>query len=133
MPRWEPAAAESGRPEQGVAADILARIDAIESRLSAVEQRVGTGPDTGDLDQQIGQARGERQAAADAEDYEQAASLRDREKELRAEKESRHQQWAAGHPDLPALAEKVRQLSEEIEQLHGLLRQQGLEPGEGTA
>jgi ATP-dependent Clp protease ATP-binding subunit ClpA len=129
----EPVSAGAGRPERAVAADLLARIDAIESRLLAVEQRVGTGPDTGDLDQQIGQARGERQAAADAEDYEQAASLRDREKELLAEQKSRHQQWAAAHPDLPALAKKVRQLSEEIERLGDLRRQHGTEPEEGTA
>ena len=32
---------------------VVARVSAIESRLSAVEQRVGTGSDTGDLDQQI--------------------------------------------------------------------------------
>jgi ATP-dependent Clp protease ATP-binding subunit ClpA len=123
----------AARPEPVLAADLLARINAIESRLSAVEQRVGTGPDTGDLDQQIGQLRSERHTAADTEDYEQAASLRDREKELHAEKQSRHQQWAAAHPDLPTLAEKVRQLSDEIERLRGLLRQHGTEPEEGTA
>jgi len=127
----EPVAAGTEQPEPVLAADLLARIDAIEDRLLAVEQRVGTGPDTGDLDQQIGQARGERHAAAEAEDYEQAAALRDREKELLADKQSRHQQWAAAHPDLPALAEKVRQLSDEIERLRGLLREHGTEPEEG--
>jgi ATP-dependent Clp protease ATP-binding subunit ClpC len=43
---------------------------------------------------------------------------------------------AAEHPDPPSLAElaeKVRQLSEEVEQLRGLLRRHGLEPGAGTA
>jgi ATP-dependent Clp protease ATP-binding subunit ClpA len=130
-PGKEPTSAGAGPSERGLAADLLARIDAIESRLLAVEQRVGTGPDTGDLDRQIRQIRRERVAAADAEDYERAASLRDREKELHAEQESRHQQWAAVHPDLPALAEKVRQLSEEIERLRDL-RQHGTEPEEGT-
>jgi ATP-dependent Clp protease ATP-binding subunit ClpA len=105
----------------------------IESRLSAVEQRVGIAPGTGDLDRQIEQARSERQAADAAEDYERAASLRDREEELLAERASRHQQWVAEHPDLPSLAEKVRQLSEEVEQLRALLRQQGPEPEKGTA
>ncbi len=71
-PGKEPAATGAGQQEREVAAGILTRINAIESRLSAVEQRVGTGPDTGDLDQQIGQARGERYAADVAEDYEQA-------------------------------------------------------------
>jgi hypothetical protein len=126
----EPATAGGARLlERGV----VARVSAIESRLSAVEQRVGTGPDTGDLDQQIEQTRGEKETALAAEEYEQAAPLRDREKELLAEKASRHQEWAAAHPDLPSLAEKVRQLSDEIERLRGLLRQHGTESEEGTA
>jgi hypothetical protein len=104
----------------------------VESRLSAVEQRVGMVPDTADLDRQIRQARNDRSTAIVAHDDERAASLRDREQELLAEKASRHQQWAADHPDLPTLAEKVRQLSEEIEQLRELLRQQGPGPEERT-
>jgi ATP-dependent Clp protease ATP-binding subunit ClpA len=40
----EPAAAGAGQREQELVADILIRINAIESRLLAVEQRVGTGP-----------------------------------------------------------------------------------------
>jgi len=59
-----------------------ARLDAFERRLAAIEQRVGKGPDTGDLDEQIERVRAERQAAADAQQYEQAASLRDQERQL---------------------------------------------------
>ena len=111
---------------------VVARVNAIDSRLSAVEQRVGTGPDTGDLDQQIEQVQRDRQAAADAQEYEQAASLRDREKELLAEKASRQQQWAAVHPGLPSLAEKLRRLSDEVERLRALLREPGVEPEAGA-
>jgi ATP-dependent Clp protease ATP-binding subunit ClpC len=111
----------------------VARVNAIGSRLSAVEQRVGTGPDTGDLDRQIEQVRGERQAAADAQEYEQAASLRDREKELLAQQAYRQEQWAAADPDLPSLAEEFRTLSDEIERLHALLREHGIEPEDGAA
>ena len=49
-----------------------------------VEQRLGTGPDTSDLDEQIAQVSREKESAVDAHDYEQAAALRNREKELRA-------------------------------------------------
>ncbi len=77
--------------------------------------------------------RGKRHAAADAEEYEQAASLRDKEKELLAEKTSRQEQWAAAHPDLPSLADKFRQLSGQIERLRALLRQHGIEPEDGAA
>jgi hypothetical protein len=123
----------AGSGPVGLAADILIRVDAIESRLSAVEQRVGVAPGIDDLDQQIRQARRQVQAAGRAGQDERAASLRDREKELLAEKASRQQQRAAAHPDLPTVAKKVRQLSDEIEQLRGLLRQQGTEPEQGTA
>jgi ATP-dependent Clp protease ATP-binding subunit ClpA len=120
--------------------EVQARLDAIEGRLgaiddllAAVEQRVGIRPDTMDLDEQIDRVRGERQAAADAQDYEQAASLRDREKELLASKATRREQWAAGHPGLPVLAERVQQLTDEIERLRALLRQHDIDPKDKTA
>ncbi len=123
----------AGGREPGLPPEIAARLDAIDSRLSAVEQRAGTGPDTLELNQQIGQVLRDRHAAVDAQDYERAASLRDREKDLLAQKASAQQQWAATHLDLPSLAEKVRQLSDEIEHLHALLREHGIEPAPGAA
>jgi ATP-dependent Clp protease ATP-binding subunit ClpC len=128
-----PASAASPR-QRGLPPDIIAaRLHAIGARLSAVEQRTGTGPDTGELDQQIEQVLRDRHAAVDAQDYERAASLRDREKDLLAQQASRQQQWAAAHPDLPSLAEQVRQLSDEIERLGALLRERGIEPEDGAA
>ena len=112
---------------------IEARLDAIEGLLAAVEQRVGIRPDTTDLDEQIDRVRGERQAAADAQEYEQAASLRDREKELLASKAARREQWAAGHPALPVLAERCQQLADEVERLRALLRQHGIDPQDEPA
>ncbi|HEY2306390.1 MAG TPA: UvrB/UvrC motif-containing protein [Streptosporangiaceae bacterium] len=123
----------AGGRERRPPPEITARLDAIGSRLSAVEQRTGTGPDTLELDQQIEQVLRDRHAAVDAQDYELAASLRDREKDLLAQKASAQQQWAATHPDLPSLAEKFRQLSDEIERLHALLREHGIEPEPGAA
>jgi Clp amino terminal domain, pathogenicity island component/UvrB/uvrC motif len=122
-------------PEEGVPATeaqarlstIEARLTAIEVLLAAVEQRVGIRPDTADLDEQIDRVRGERHAAADAQDYEQAAALRDREKELLAGKAKRQQEWAAGHPTLPVLAERSQQLADEVERLRALLRQHGID------
>ena len=61
---------------------------------------MGTGPETTDPDEQLDRVRGERHAAANAQEYEQAWWLRDREKELPASKAARHEQRAAGH--LPA-------------------------------
>ena len=121
-------------PREGVpAAEVRARLDAIEGQLAAVEQRVGIRPDTTDLDEQIDRVRGERQAAAGAQEYEQAAALRDREKELLASKAARQQEWAAGHPALPVLAERCQQLTDEVERLRSLLRQHGIDPQDKPA
>jgi ATP-dependent Clp protease ATP-binding subunit ClpC len=119
--------------ERGLPPEIAARLDTIDSRLSAVERRTGTGPDTGELDQQIEQVLRDRHAAVDAQEYERAASLRDREKDLLAQQASAQQQWTAAHPDLPSLAQKVRQLSDEIDRLHALLREHGIQPKDGAA
>ena len=110
-----------------------ARLDVFGGRLTAVEQRVGIGPDTSDLDEQIAQVRREKESAVDARDYEQAAERRNREKELLASKAARQEQWAAGHPALPDLAERVRQLTDEVERLRALLRQHGIDPHDKPA
>jgi ATP-dependent Clp protease ATP-binding subunit ClpC len=119
--------------DRGLLSEAIARFESIDSRLSAVEQRVGTGPDVGDLDQQIAHARREKESAARAEDYETAAALRDRERMLLAEKASRQQEWATAQLDLPSLAEGLHRLSGEVERLRRLLRQQGIEPKDGAA
>ena len=121
-------------PREGaLVPEVQARLGAIKGRLVSLEQRVGTGPDTADLDRRIAAVRRERQDAADVEEYEQAASLRDREQELRASKAERQEQWAAVHPDLPALAEQCRELSGEIERLRALLREHGIDPQDKPA
>src|SRR5690242_2014292 len=132
-PGKRPEGSPAGPRERGLPPETAARLNEIESRLSAVEQRAGTGPDTGELDRQIEQARRDRQAAVDAQEYERAASLRDREKDLLAQQASRQEQWAAAHPDLPSLAEKLRQFGDEIERLHALLGEHGIEPKDGAA
>jgi ATP-dependent Clp protease ATP-binding subunit ClpC len=103
-------------------------LPAVQARLEAIEQRVGTGPDTSDLDDQIDKVRLERHAAVDAQEYEQAAALRDREKELLAAKAARQEQWAARHPALPDLADRCQQLTDEVERLRALLLQYGIDP-----
>ena len=110
-----------------------ARLDVFGGRLAAVEQRVGIGPDTSDLDEQIAQVRREKESAVDARDYEQAAERRNREKELLASKAARQEQWAAGHPALPDLTERVQQLTDEVERLRALLRQHGIDPQDKPA
>ncbi len=116
-----------------VPSDVPARVTALESRLSAIEQRVGTGPATTDIDEQIAQVRRDKEAAIDAQDFEQAGSLRDRESQLLAGKTARQQQWQAAHPDLASLAEQVQRLSGEVDRLRALLRQHGIDPENKSA
>jgi ATP-dependent Clp protease ATP-binding subunit ClpA len=114
-------------------AQILGRIEAMDARLSAVEQQLGSGPDVGDLDRQIAQARQDKESAAGAEDYEHAAALRDTERKLVADKAARQKEWADAHPDLPSLAEGLHMLSDEVGRLRGLLTQQGGKSRDGAA
>ncbi|HEU5387740.1 MAG TPA: UvrB/UvrC motif-containing protein [Streptosporangiaceae bacterium] len=97
------------------------------------EQRAGIELDTSDLDEQIEAARTEKEAAIEAQDFEQAASKRDREKQLRTAKAARQEQWAAGHPAKQDPAEQSRQLAAEVERLRALLRQHGIDPQDKPA
>ncbi len=113
--------------------EILGRIEAMDARLSAVEQQLGSGPDVSELDRQIAQARQDKESAAGAEDYEHAAALRDAERQLVADRAGRQKEWAAAHPDLPSLAEGLHMLSDEVGRLRGLLSQQGSKSRDGAA
>ncbi|MGH3203057.1 MAG: UvrB/UvrC motif-containing protein [Streptosporangiaceae bacterium] len=94
---------------------------------------MGIGPDNTDLDEQIARVRREKESAIDAKDFEQAAALRNREKELLGAKTTRKEQWAAAHPALPDLAERHQQLADEIERLRALLREHGIDPQDKPA
>jgi ATP-dependent Clp protease ATP-binding subunit ClpC len=129
----EPLSAQSAAQELRLLPGVKILLEAIEQRLTAMEQRVGTGPDTSELDEQIETVCTEKEAAVDAQDYAQAASLRSREKELLASRTAQQEQWAAGHPSLPDLAERCQQLTDEIERLRALLRQHGIDPQDKPA
>jgi site-specific DNA-cytosine methylase len=116
-----------GRRERALVSGFRVRLRSIEARLATVERRVGFGPDVSDLDEAIARAMSEKHIAADAQDYEQAAELRDTERRLRTEKETKQRRWSAVHPDLFALAESVRALRDELAQMRELLREHGIE------
>jgi ATP-dependent Clp protease ATP-binding subunit ClpA len=126
-------AGKAARRQHGPLPEILGRVESIDSQLSAIGQRVGAGPDVSDLDQLIAQARRDKEAAAEAEDYEGAAALRDRERQLHVDKTARQQAWASEHLDLASLAEELRQVGEEVGRLRDLLREQGTGPQDGAA
>jgi ClpA/ClpB-like protein/UvrB/UvrC motif-containing protein len=116
------------RRERLLASSLRARLSEVESRVSAVEQRVGFGPDVSELDKEIVRVLGEKHAAADAQDYEQAADLRDTERRLTTEKSDKQREWSATHPDLMSLAETVERLEAELERIRQMLSRHGIEP-----
>jgi ClpA/ClpB-like protein len=112
---------------------VKTRLEAVEERLTAIEQGVGMVPDTSELDEQIEIVRTEKEAAVDAHDYARAAERRNREKELLASKSALREQWAAGRRALPVLAERVQQLADEVERLRALIGQHGIDPQDKPA
>ncbi len=117
-----------GRRERTLVSGFRIRLSEIESRLAAVEQRVGFGPDVSEIDKELVRVLGEKHAAADAQDYERAAELRDAERRLTAEKAAKQQEWSGAHPDLVAMAETVERLGAEVAGLRQLLTEHGIEP-----
>jgi ATP-dependent Clp protease ATP-binding subunit ClpA len=118
----------TARRERTVTSGFRVRLNELESRVTAVEQRVGFGPEVGELDKEIVRVLGEKHAAADAQDYERAAELRDAESRLTTEKAAKQREWSAAHPDLVSLAETVERLEGEIGRLRQMLERHGREP-----
>jgi ATP-dependent Clp protease ATP-binding subunit ClpC len=85
-----------------------------------------------DYDEQIAQVRRQKEAAIEAGDLDRAAALRDREKQLLADRAQREREWMAG-VDVQAVVEENQRLHREVERLGGLLRQHGIEPDDGTS
>jgi hypothetical protein len=76
--------------------------------------------------------RREKESAIDAQDFETAAALRDKEKDLLVGKASREKEWTADTADRPSLAGELGRVSAELQRLRVVLRQHGIEPGNGA-
>ena len=113
--------------------DALARMDALDRRLAAIERCVGMRPDLAEVDQQLAQVRHEKEAAIDTQDFETAAALRDQEKELLTARASQEKEWAAATGDRPSLAAEFGRVNAELERLRAILRQHGLDTDNGAA
>jgi Clp amino terminal domain, pathogenicity island component/UvrB/uvrC motif len=117
----------------GAIEDVLARFDAIDLRLAAIERWVGMGPDVRDAEAEIAQLRRDKESAIDAQDFETAAALRDREKRLLHDKDRKEKSWAADTGDGLSLAEDFGRLSAELDRLRAILRDHDIEPEAGGA
>ena len=132
------------RDGQGVAAQVLVRLGADHARVRDQVLAMLTSPceqadlqaqlaaDLAGAAEQLTQVRRHKEAAFDAEDLDAAAALRDRERQLLADKLQLEQQLTAGMGGSAILAENQR-LHRELERLRDLLRQHGIEPDGGTA
>jgi ATP-dependent Clp protease ATP-binding subunit ClpA len=114
----------SGRRVSARAAgDLLGVLDALDQRLEAIERWVGMRPDLRDLDEGIARVRRDKEAAIEAQEFQTAAALRDQERELVAGRDAQEKEHAAG----PSLADKTGRLRAELERLHAILREHGIE------
>jgi ATP-dependent Clp protease ATP-binding subunit ClpC len=75
-------------------------IDEAGSRMRI--RRMTAPPDLREFDERIAGVRREKESAIDAQDFEKAAALRDREKQLLAAKAAREKEWKAGDMDVVA-------------------------------
>ncbi|HET7311019.1 MAG TPA: ATP-dependent Clp protease ATP-binding subunit [Mycobacteriales bacterium] len=75
-------------------------IDEAGSRMRI--RRMTAPPDLREFDEKIAAVRRDKESAIDAQDFEKAASLRDKEKTLLAEKATREKEWKAGDMDVVA-------------------------------
>jgi ATP-dependent Clp protease ATP-binding subunit ClpC len=85
-------------------------IDEAGARLRI--RRMTAPPDLREFDERIADVRREKESAIDAQDFEKAASLRDREKTLLGEKATREREWKAG--DMDVVAEVDEELVAEV-------------------
>ncbi|MFM8190960.1 MAG: ATP-dependent Clp protease ATP-binding subunit [Candidatus Nanopelagicus sp.] len=85
-------------------------IDEAGSRLRI--RRMTVPPEIREFDDKIAAARKEKESAIDSQDFEKAASLRDKEKNLITEKAEREKTWKAG--DLDVVAEVDEELIAEV-------------------
>jgi ATP-dependent Clp protease ATP-binding subunit ClpC len=75
-------------------------IDEAGARLRI--RRMTAPPDLRELDDRVAAVRREKESAIDSQDFEKAASLRDKEKHLLAERTEREKSWKAGDMDIVA-------------------------------
>jgi Clp amino terminal domain, pathogenicity island component len=127
------------REGDGVACQVLTRLGADHARvreqvLSLLADRAQphnepVPPGIHDYDLQIAQARQEKDAAIDAQDFDRAAALRAGEKRLLADRERLIADWSAG-ADVVALGRELDRLRHEVRRLQGMLLRHGIEPGD---
>jgi ATP-dependent Clp protease ATP-binding subunit ClpA len=141
------------REGEGVAAQVLVKLGAILARVRqqviqllsgstgevVAEQeevrtllvRMTVPAELREAEEQLAQVRQEKEAAIDRGDFEQAAGLRDKERQLLIHVAEQERAWTAG-VDLAAVIRENQHLHREVERLRELLGRHGIEPDGGT-
>ena len=109
--------------------DVLARVGLLDRRLAAIERWVGMRPELDDLDQEIAQARREKEAAIDRGDFEAAVARRGEEKQGRAARTAREDEWTEADAGRLSLAGEFARMNAELGRLRAILREHGIDPG----
>lgn len=129
---------------QEVAVEVLARLGADRGRIQEqvagllagrrgqAGARVELAVDLADTAERLTEVRQQKAAAFDAGDLDRAAALRDLDRQLLADKERLEKLMTRG-PGNPDVIAENELLHLELERLHGLLRQHGIDPDTGTA
>jgi Clp amino terminal domain, pathogenicity island component len=131
-----PASAPRPRsPRAEALGEVGPKIDAMLSRLSALEKLTGLTPDLADMDAELTRIRREKEEAIDAKDFRLAEVLSDAETDLLVDRDRRASAWLEG-PSLAAevarLWAEVAQLRADFERLTVALRAHGLDVTEAT-
>ena len=123
----------------GVAFQVLTRLGADHARIRDQVLRLlaertqprneSVPPGIRDYDLRIAQARQEKDAAIDAQEFARAAALRASEKQLLTDRERLIAEWSAG-TDVVALGRELDRLRHEVRRLQGMLLRHGIEPGD---
>jgi len=138
------------REEHGIAARLLTGLGAGHDRVreqvtallnqreqanrEAQQARQAIPAELADAAEQLDHVRAQKEAALDTEDFEAAKALRDREKQLLADKQRLERQLRAdGDADIQAIIAENQQLHRELDRLRGILRDHRIEPDSGTA
>lgn len=128
------------RVERGIAARVLTGLGADHDRVKArvvelknqMEQaRQAIPVELVDTVEQLELVRSQKEAALDAEDFETAKELRDRERELLTEK-TRLEREMHGNGILQEVLADNQRLRAELDRLRAMLRDHGIEPDEGA-
>ena len=132
------------REGEGIAAQVLTRLGADHARVrervlsvlrdecEQADPQTQLAADLAGTAEQFAEVRRRKEAAFDTGDLDAAAALRDRERQLLADKLRLEQQVTAGAGGRAVIADNQR-LLRELERLRELLRQHGIEPDGGTA